>query len=1129
MKQTPAEEDISIEALLGQAADEFTQQLAQGERPSVEEYAERYPRIASIIRQVLPALEVMPTPFADSASAAEAASASAAAIGVLGDFRINREIGRGGMGVVYEAEQISLSRRVALKVLSFAALLDQRHLQRFRNEALAAAQLHHTNIVPVLSVGSERGVHYYAMQYIEGHPLSAVIGELQRLGGVDAGEDAAQSALSARRAAASASQPRQAGEATSPGSSAVAHPSITASPLIAAGSSAAGASLATSGLLSADGSNLLDTIATDGHPRGRAFFRSVANLAIQAADALQHAHERGVIHRDIKPSNLLLDTTGRLWITDFGLATVQTEPGLTLTGDLLGTIRYMSPEQALAKRVPVDHRSDIYSLGVSMYELLALRPAYAGRDRQELLRQIAFDEPAPLRRVNRAIPKELETIVGKAMAKNPGDRYGSAQELADDLRRFLGDKPILAKPPTLLDRTAKWSRRHRSVVAAGLVLLVTSVLGLSVSIVLIARERAEALRSGRDAQEHRQRAEENLQKAREAVDRMLTHVSAVDLANVPNTERLRLALQRDSLEVTKALADKSPEPSAQRDLAIAYMRLGHTNASLGQDGPAEQAYREAIQIFERLRADVPSVPEYHLELAKADICLGTLLWERRRYADAATFARQAHALTTKLSAESPKSSPYAEELARSLDLLGLVLRDTGQPKEAEASLRESVRLRQLLAARSPESPEKPGLRLEVARTQRNLADLLLKVSRRDEAEATIHDAMSIQEDLVNWFPDNIVYATELANTRRWWDEVRRLADLQPEFDTVPAQTPSPPVPPNTATDTAVSYNEMLANTYRCLSNALKKTGQPVEADAAYQRAIGLIETLAQQHPAEPMYREDLAALHRTQAAAMKATWRLKDAEASLLKVIEIENQLAEEFPRKADYRRQLELATNELSEVRRRIPAGELLLLSKTSADGVAQAVELARRTDKTTIPRDPLLLMIYAEHLALGSCFEQAEDLMRQSIALDRTNTYAPKSLGWVLLGRGRRREAMDAFRSVLTAAGIRTADQARAACPDACTAGYFLDMMTETQYVNRWRGILMCGTRLDPFPWFYVGVRMELEGRTAEATTAYEKAAAMTDMPNAHHTAHWAAYRLQVLNGARPSPPCELGTPVK
>src|SRR5205085_6125341 len=230
---------------------------------------------------------------------------------------------------------------------------------------------------------------------------------------------------------------------------------------------------------------------TDSSIKSRAYFRSVADLGLQAAEALEHAHQLGVVHRDIKPANLLVDVRGNLWITDFGLAHFQSNPGLTLSGDLIGTIRYMSPEQAMAKRVLIDHRTDLYSLGVTLYELLTLEPAFGGNDRQELLRQIAFEEPRPPRRLNKPIPAELEIIVLKAMEKNPAERYATAQEFADDLRRFLEDKPIRAKPPTLVQRAVKWSRRHRAVVVSAVAILVVAVLALAIGAWLIWQKEKE--------------------------------------------------------------------------------------------------------------------------------------------------------------------------------------------------------------------------------------------------------------------------------------------------------------------------------------------------------------------------------------------------------------------------------------------------------------------------------------------------------------------------------------------------------------------------------------------------------------------------------------------------------------
>ncbi len=283
----------------------------------------------------------------------------------LGDYRLLNEVGRGGMGIVYEAEQVSLGRRVALKVLPFAAAIDPRQRQRFQVEAQAAAHLHHPHIVPIYSVGCDRGVHYYAMQFIEGNNLSTLVRELaQRLDEI--GRAAAAPEMVAVAVAVDA-------ELT---------PTVDFSP----GNPDAAAPEAGS-------SGEWDTTRPSAAPpRGRKFFRTVARLGAQAAEALEHAHGLGVLHRDIKPSNLIVDPKGNLWVTDFGLARFEEDAGLTRTGDLLGTLRYMSPEQTQPDLVVVDHRTDVYSLGATLYELATLRPVFAGRDRNELLRQIASED-----------------------------------------------------------------------------------------------------------------------------------------------------------------------------------------------------------------------------------------------------------------------------------------------------------------------------------------------------------------------------------------------------------------------------------------------------------------------------------------------------------------------------------------------------------------------------------------------------------------------------------------------------------------------------------------------------------------------------------------------------------------
>jgi serine/threonine protein kinase len=559
---------ISIEERIGQVADEFTQRLNRGERPDVEEYAQRHPEIAEHLRDVLSALQLLRSPDTGLAGAGSPS-------GTLGDFRLLREVGRGGMGVVYEAEQISLRRRVALKVLPFAAALDPRHLQRFKNEAQAAAQLHHTNIVPVHAVGCERGVHYFAMQFIDGQSLADVIAGLRQETAVPVIEDSGDAPAGARTA--------------------VPH-------------------------------------TTSRSARGSEFFRRMALLGVQAAEALDHAHQQGVIHRDIKPANLLLDAAGHLWVADFGLARCTVGPGLTATGDVLGTLRYMSPEQALATRALVDHRSDIYSLGVTLYEAVTLEPAYPGRDREELLRQIAAGDPLPPRRVNPAIPFDLETVLLKAMAREPEARYATAQELADDLRRFLDGRPVLASRPTLIERAARWVRRHRRAVAAAAAGLVLALAGLLVALIVLWNEQErtkqawkKAEENAQEAQIQRQRTEENLFKALGGASRILMQLDTKEGEPPREGEKLRQALIEQGVQFFRQFIDEdNPDPAVRFQSAWAYGHLAAVYCSQRKTEQGQAMLGKKFALLEKLVNDYPEEPKYRLVLVNTRYLMGLM-------------------------------------------------------------------------------------------------------------------------------------------------------------------------------------------------------------------------------------------------------------------------------------------------------------------------------------------------------------------------------------------------------------------------------------------------------------------------------------------------------------------------
>jgi serine/threonine protein kinase/WD40 repeat protein/Flp pilus assembly protein TadD len=490
MNQPHVSQQPGTETLVAEVAHEFMARLRRGEHPDVEDYARCYPRIATVLRHVLPALPVIGSSAQGRSAAPLAFPAEIQPEGPLGDYRIVRELGRGGMGIVYQAVQISLGREVALKVLPFAAALDPKQLQRFKNEAQAAAHLHHTNIVPVYGVGCERGVHYYAMQYIEGQTVAAIVADLRRLSGrgPQQWENASGRVAALTRDLVSGRwTPARPGEGRS----------LVPATVIGPDPPPAWAGQGSPQGLASPSSTPVPTERSTQQP---AYFRTVAGLGVQASRALEYAHSLGVIHRDIKPANLIVDGRGNLWITDFGLARVRGADELTVTGDLVGTLRYMSPEQALAHRSGVDHRTDVYSLGMTLYELLTLEPAFDGRDRSELLRRIAFEEPRRPQLLNKAVPSDLETIVLKAIEKVPAERYATAGELAEDLQRFLDDKTIRARRPTPWERARKWARRHWPVVATAAVAVVCLLAVLSVFATLAAVWRGQQLEATRQAQ-----------------------------------------------------------------------------------------------------------------------------------------------------------------------------------------------------------------------------------------------------------------------------------------------------------------------------------------------------------------------------------------------------------------------------------------------------------------------------------------------------------------------------------------------------------------------------------------------------------------------------------------------------
>jgi hypothetical protein len=582
-QQLDRDQSLGDDPRLVRAVQEYQTALERGAPPPRGEFAARFPELSPALEECLDALEFV----------------HAAAVGLgraaqeipqpqdtelrqlpLGDFRIVREIGRGGMGIVYEAVQLSLDRRVALKVLPLASAFDAAHLERFKNEAQAAAHLHHSNIVPVHAVGCDRGLHFYAMQLIDGLPLSAVVAQLRAAAGKQT-SDRANASLTQRRGTPSrqisASRVSAARDQSGsvPAGREHAGPDDDTLGYLPPRSSASSSVSSETPPAAAYVETTAGTTTILSAARGNAgrYWRTVAELVRQAALALEHAHQFGVVHRDIKPANLLLDARGNLWVTDFGLAQFQAAGQLTQTGDMLGTLRYMSPEQAAGDRVILDHRTDIYSLGVTLYELLTLEPAFADRERPLLLRRIMEEDPPAPRTHDGDLPRELETIVLKAIAKSPAERYATAQALADDLERWLDDRPIVARRPTLWEHAARWRRRHVGLVRAGVGFLFLAVLGLLASTLLIAREHAKTKAAYASESRQRAAAELSFRQARAAVDDF-ARLGEEELASMPSM----LGLRRQMLETALAyyesfLEQRESDPSIRAELAETSARV----------------------------------------------------------------------------------------------------------------------------------------------------------------------------------------------------------------------------------------------------------------------------------------------------------------------------------------------------------------------------------------------------------------------------------------------------------------------------------------------------------------------------------------------------------------------------
>ncbi|MCA8952490.1 MAG: serine/threonine protein kinase [Planctomycetes bacterium] len=675
----------------------------------------------------------------------------------LGDYVLGRELGRGGMGVVYEAVEESLGRRVALKVLSPHLPLSARQVERFRREAAAAAKLAHPDIVRIHAVGEHDGTHFIAMQLVEGRNLRAVLDEVRAHVRGDA------SRLSAR------------GVGVSP----------TAT--------------------------------------GGGYFDQVAELAARIAAALAYSHERGVVHRDIKPQNILVTAAGELCIVDFGLAKDLEAESLSITGDFAGTPQYVSPEQVEAGRLPIDGRSDVFSLGVVLYELLTLAMPFTGSTTRQVMAAIAGSE-APLPRSRSPnVPRDLETIVLKALEKDPRRRYEAAG-MAADLRRFLAREPITARPISAGARLLRLLRRKPAASLAAVLAFLLLVVTPVAAMIHFRNARDEIAAERHRALEQRDLARRFLLQARSSVQQLFTRLAEFELEALPHTEALRLQLLQDARDFSDELqATAGDDPVLCQEAARARGALARLQYSLSQAEPALASLDEAIELIVKPRCDGPLPLTARIDLAAAHQLRAQALIDLLRHDEAELSIAAAQDLLRPLLADDPDGGA-----------------DRTHVRQLQASLLDARRRCSMRYSATAES-----LALN---EQANAIWSELVAENPDDAYA----ARMLAEGTFSLASIHIARG-RLATAREHFEQAvtlfRRLLEQRPQF------------PPS---------RFRLASTLLGLSDARRRLGDAGGGAPERDEALRLLEQLRTEYPETPRYRRTLLGLKLIETLQMAA-------------------------------------------------------------------------------------------------------------------------------------------------------------------------------------------------------------------------------------------------------------------
>ncbi len=726
---------------------------AKGPRPAVVRSADKEDRERNLPRSLLNG------PSHPSTCVEARSRASAGPFPLLQGFRIVREIGRGGMGVVYEAEEQNLSRRVAVKILPAHSLDDPRQIQRFEREAKAAGRLHHPNIVPVFGVGQSQGTHYYVMQYIDGLGLDVVVDELRRLhqagwsphysdvNGLTKGPDQHPPGPGQKGSDASRATVADVARSLAEGIRATdGHPQENEKPIDAhlPGSASLPSSCTPTQGSRPNLSSLISPGSSEPSTQsdlGRTYFDRVAKIGVQAADALEYANHQGVLHRDIKPSNLLLDIQGNIWIADFGLATTTDADDLTQSGQVLGTFRYMAPERFQGK---CDVRADVYSLGLTLYELIALKAAFDETNRFELIERIQHEDPERLRKVNDRIPIDLATVIHKAIAHEPAHRYATPKAFAEDLRRYLRGEPVRARRIGPLGRAAKWARRHpwQTISATLLLATLTSLAGFFYWHNL--QLRAEVARTqAKDAQSRR-----NYREARATVQAMLGRLYDQRVEGIPRLLDLRREFREDALGFYDRILSgvESNDPVVRADTALALNEASSLQVQVQHFAEAEKLLERSRKLADGLLAEKPDEMEYVKIKVDCLIKLGPCLLGLEKADQALSAGAQAIEVAQRILAEDRADVVRLELLAICYQQYGNALLAQIRRAEARTYFHKAIDVRSRI-----DPSQLPGVTTRLAHALINEGLSFWQDQEKSQAEAVFRRA----EDVLRSVPPEL--------------------------------------------------------------------------------------------------------------------------------------------------------------------------------------------------------------------------------------------------------------------------------------------------------------------------------------------------------------------------------------